>query len=106
MATRKRGSTKLAARQAPVARLSEVDVRKVIALSQRKGIKVVDWWIYGQPAPDVIGGTFQTAPRLAGSLVQALLTVKGIRQGIEVFPLGIPFPREVQIRFEAGARVR
>ena len=106
MATRKRGSTKIAARTPSAARLSEADMRKVIALSQRKGIKIVDWWIYGQPAPDAIGGTFQIAPRQAGALIQALLGVKGIRSGIEVFPLGIPFPNGVQIRFEAGARVR
>jgi hypothetical protein len=106
MATRKRGSTKTAARTKSAARLSDADVRKVIALSQRKGIKVVDWWMYGQPAPDAIGGTFQVASRQAGSIIQTLLGVKGIRPGIEVFPLGIPFPQGVHVRFQAGARVR
>ncbi len=105
MAT-KRGSSKLAAKQKGAARLREADVRKVIALSQRKGITVVDWWIYGQPAPDAVGGTLHVAPRQASSVLQALIGLKGFRPGIEVFPYGIPNPRAVQIRFTAGGRSR
>ena len=52
-----RGSDKLLDRLGNRRTISEETLRQIIQLSERDGIKLVDWWIFGQPAVDGVFGT-------------------------------------------------
>lgn len=109
MAVRKqaRGSQKLLAdRLGEGAKpIPKAELRKLLAISDRRGVKLVNWWIYGQPAPDAVLGTFQVKPALAAGVIKDLLALKNARLGFKVFPYGIPIPEAVLIDFgPAGLR--
>lgn len=103
---RARGSRKLAGAAVSGRQLSAVEMSKLVALSKRSGVKIVDWWVAGQPTPDAVSGSFQTNPRVAVAVLRDLMGLKGLRPNIEVFPYGIPVPRNVIVRFTAGGRAR
>ena len=92
---RMRGSERLAARSGFAAK----DLGKLVALSQKQGVKLVHWTIYGQPAPDGVSGAFQVNPKLASSVIAALMKVRGL--GLDVFPYGTPVPRDTMVRFRS-----
>ena len=93
--TRLRGSQKLV-------RGHTLDARELAALTRltaSRGVKVVDWTILGQPAADGVRGTVHVAAPRAGTLVAQLLRLRRLRLFVDVFPLGIPVPRQFEIRF-------
>ncbi len=89
-----RGSTKLLAGK----RLSASDLQRLVTLTQARGVKVVDWNILGQPAPEAVRGTLQVGPARASKLLADLLRLRGLRARLEVFPLGIPVPHVYNVR--------
>ena len=91
--TPRRGSEMLGSRMA----LSSKDLNQLLVISRKKGVKLVDWTIYGQPVPDSIFGAYQVNPKIAGAIVTDLLKLRGV--GFEVFPYGIPVPDNVLVRF-------
>jgi hypothetical protein len=84
--------------------LPEEDLKRIIDLANEHG-KLVNWWILGQPAPDVVVGSIVTPISSAGPVVTGLLGLSATRLSLDVFPLGIPFPDEalVEFRSQTGA---
>ena len=81
--------------------LSKTALAKLIASVEREGVKVVDWTIYGIPAPEGIKGTVQVPYKEAGRFVQGLMGSSGLRLRVtDMFPYGIIDPEGVQITFE------
>lgn len=96
MAAKKvRGSEKLLARKAVAAK----DLARLVAVTKMKGVKVVDWHILGQPAPEAITGILQVGAGRTAAVLAKLIAIRGIRPRFEVFPLGIPVPDVYSIRF-------
>jgi hypothetical protein len=93
-----RGSERMLKARMDRRTLPERDLQQLVELSRQDGVELRDIWIYGQPAPDVVSGTFQVNPEIAANVVQELL-VREIRFRLDVFPLGIPIPDVVQIDF-------
>ena len=91
---RVRGSELLAGR-----RVTASELQQLVSLGQKQGIRLVHWSIYGQPAPDGVSGAFQVKPELAGSVLAALMKMRGV--GVDVFPYGIPVPKDMVIRFNS-----
>ena len=83
------------------AALSSSELQQLVALGQKQGIKLVHWSIYGQPAPDAVSGAFQIKPGRAGDVLTTLARLKGL--SLDVFPLGLPVPREMIVRFNSRA---
>lgn len=79
--------------------LSKQDLARLVSATKGAGIKVVDWHILGQPAPESVYGTVTVSAGKAPGFLRDLLRLKGFRPRVEVFPLGIPFPRQYNIRF-------
>ena len=81
--------------------MSQAQLDNIIKIVQGKGIKVVDWHVLGQPAPESIRGTLQVNASRAGALLQAIVKLKGLSPYVEVFPHGIPNPNlfNVRVRF-------
>lgn len=64
--------------------------------------QIVDWWIKGQPHPELIVGKVKVKPGQVGEVVDKLLEFEKLRLHLKVFPNGFPFPDEVLIGFERG----
>lgn len=84
--------------------LPEDGLRKLLALSDMEGVKVVHWQTHGQPGPDVLRGRFQVTPEVAGRLVERLISEE-ILLSLEVFPIGIPWPDVINIGFASQGLV-
>ena len=93
--TPRRGSANLAiARTIPPR-----DLAAIIDLTRRRGVRLVDWNIVGQPSPEAIDARIEVSPAGAPKLIQELLRYKHLRPHIEIFPVGIPNPANLSIRF-------
>lgn len=79
--------------------LAKSDLARLVQLTKSSGVKLVDWHVLGQPAPESVLGSVLVSSARAGSFVSALLKVRGLRPRVEVFPLGIPVPRQFSVRF-------
>jgi hypothetical protein len=97
----KRGSEKLLASGTS---LTEKDLSQILRISSKRNVKLVNWCIYGQPAPDGVCGEFQVSPTIATSVIRDLIRLRNIRVGLEVFPYGIPVPDGVMVRFNSRMR--
>jgi|SRR5215218_2539319 len=69
--------------------LPKEDLQQLVAFSQQDGVELVDIWIYGQPDPDVVSGSFQVNPEVAASVVQDLIRQR-VRYHLDIFPYGVP----------------
>jgi len=94
-ARRTRGSAKLP----PGRSIRPKDLQKIIALTKRTGVRVVDWTILGQPTPDAVTGSLHVRPGQAPRVLAGLLKLKDLRPELRVFPRGIPRPDLFEIRF-------
>ena len=72
------------------------------SLEEDEAIDLLHWWWRGQPAVDAIAGVVRVSPETAGKVVDKLVNFERLRLNLDVFPYGIPVPREVLIRFEQG----
>ncbi len=97
MAARKkaRGSAKLRGTL-----LNEKELGALTSLVKKRGVKVVDWCIYGQPGPDGVCGAVHVRRPVAGRFINDLLKLRKLRLELEVFPEGIPVPNLYEIRFK------
>jgi len=97
MPPKPRGSEKLAASR----RISEKNLDRIVALTRARGVKVIDWHVLGQPAPDAIQGTFQVGAGRVSGLVEEVLKLRDLRPRFDIFPYGIPKPDifNVRVRF-------
>ncbi len=81
--------------------LPEKQLQQLLSLSQRQA-RLVYWFPKGQPVPDAIYGAVIVQPDRAGRLIDRYLKLEGLGLRLDVFPLGIPVPEEVLIRFQQG----
>lgn len=88
------------------AQISAADLKAMVALTRQQGFKIIDWWVLGQPHPEVVYGTIQVDVAGTGGLVQDILKLKGVRTRLKIFPYGIPVPDFVHVRFEASGDIR
>jgi hypothetical protein len=93
-----RGSDRMMQERMERRTFSQEQLQQLVELSRKDGVELRDIWIYGQPDPDVVSGTFDVNPDNTASLVQDLLNQE-IRFRLEMFPLGIPFPEIIRIDF-------
>lgn len=94
-----RGSTKMAKQRG----ISEKGLSQLLESAKSSG-KLVDWFPYGQPAPDGVSGAVKVPIKDLGGVIQRLIEIEGLRLQLRVFPYGIPVPDEVLVRFEDGSR--
>lgn len=80
--------------------VSRESLRHLIKVTRSQGAILDNWWIRGIPAIDSVVGSVRVKPDLAGSLIQELLTINGLRLKLEGFPIGIPNPEFIQVNFE------
>ena len=92
-----RGSERLMAERS----FSEDQLRQLLRLSQRTA-KLVYWFPRGQPVPDSIYGAVVLPVGKAGGFIDRLHRIEGLQLRLDVFPLGIPVPEELLVRFEQG----
>src|ERR1700674_4968283 len=91
MSMAERGSEHLAAeRIGEGAKLTREDLQRVVDAARDQEARIVNWWIYGQPAIDGVVGVANVGVNRLGAVVQALATVKGVPLTVKVFPYGIP----------------
>lgn len=76
-------------------------LQRIAKLIDRDDVKILDWWIYGQPAIDRVRGAFRCDPKRAASIVEKLVADEA-RWNIRLFPYGIPVPDEVLVQIEHG----
>ena len=101
-----RGSERLTAeRIGEGARLTKEDLQRIVDAARDQEAKIVNWWIYGQPAIDGVVGVANVGVSGLGAVVQGLATVKGIPLTLRVFPYGIPVVDGALVEFTTpGAR--
>jgi hypothetical protein len=77
------------------------ELEKIVAIARSKGVKVVDWHVLGQPAPDAVLGTLQVSVSKANTLLQQIMKLKNLRPVVEIFPHGTPNPNvfNFKVRF-------
>ena len=96
MATQtKRGSEQL--EQQPI---SHKHLEELLHALHEEELEIVHWFPKGIPAPEVLYGAVRARPEVVGKIVGKLVKAEGVRLRLDVFPLGIPFPEEVLVRFE------
>ncbi len=83
--------------------IDEAQLKKIAAIADGDRARIIDWWIYGQPAFDRLNATFQVKRGDVGRVVDQLLA-DGPRGRVELFPIGIPFPEEIVVHFKSGPR--
>jgi hypothetical protein len=93
--TEKRGSEQLE-QQA----LSHKHLEQLLRMLKEEELEIVHWFPKGIPAPEVLYGAVRARPEVVGTIVGKIVKAEGVRLRLDVFPLGIPFPDEVLIRFE------
>lgn len=92
----KRGSAHLQ-EQLP---LSHEHLEQLLKGLQEEELEIVHWFPKGIPAPEVLYGAVRVRPDVVGKVVGKIIKAEGVRLRLDVFPLGIPFPEEMLIRFE------
>lgn len=84
--------------------LSRKDLQSIINVARRRGVRVIDWEQYGQPAIDAVAGKYQVSASAANAVLRDLLRLD-MRLHLDVFPNGVPVVDHYTIGFETG-RVR
>jgi hypothetical protein len=92
----KRGSEQLHEQQ----QLSHRHLEQLLKALREEELEIVHWFPKGIPVPEVLYGAVRVRPELAGKVVGKIVKAEGVRLRLDVFPLGIPFPEELLIRFE------
>lgn len=82
--------------------IPEEALKNVVAVARELDVQIVDWCQFGQPAVDGACGRFQVDPPIAGTLIQRLLEIPGMRCKLDVLPNGIPVPDVISIDMTAG----
>jgi hypothetical protein len=91
----KRGSEKLLKTT-----LDQRKVNDLLATLRAHGAKIEEWWIYGQPRPDILGGAVRVPVTSTGPLIQELIKASPQLE-LKIFPKGIPVPDEVIVTLKS-----
>ncbi len=91
-----RGSARLPAR------VRKADIDRLLKSAQMDGVKLVEYFPIGIPAPDGGWGVWHVRPGRVGTLIEAILKNRLI-PGVKVFPKGIPWPKIFEVTFEVGS---
>jgi hypothetical protein len=84
---------------------TEQDLERLVA-ADADGVKLVEYFPKGIPAPDGGWGTYHVKPDALAALIQSLTQHNNV-PGIWIFPKGIPRPDLFEVGFAAGsARAR
>lgn len=75
------------------------ELETVLDITEEDGIRLLQWWIRGQPNPDALTGAIRADRDHAARVIDRLLALEKSRLRLDVFPYGIPIPDEVLIRF-------
>lgn len=76
---------------------------RFINISRNKGVKLVDWCVFGTPAIDGVCGRYQVDPTVALTVIKELVNIKDIRIRFDYFPYGVPYPPDgAFVSFRAG----
>lgn len=105
MATERRGSEALLERLGQGCAFDETVLRKVVDAVGELDVEVVGWWCRGQPRPDFYSGTVRVSAGRVGEVVQRLADLRaGSAIGLELFPIGIPWPEWFHVNFKSGGQ--
>jgi hypothetical protein len=91
-----RGSAQLAGR------VKRADLTRLLKSAQLEGVKLVEFFPIGIPAPDGGWGVWHVRPGRVGALLEAILKNR-VTPGVTVFPKGIPRPDLFEVTFEVGS---
>lgn len=81
--------------------ISAEEIDRLVAILDRDGIQVEDFYCKGVPRPDVISVHASVSAGAAGGLTTDLLRFRDLRaRGIVYFPKGIPWPELLEAKFE------
>jgi hypothetical protein len=97
MATETKRGSALLQEQGPI---SHKHLEQLLKSLQEEELEIVHWFPKGIPAPEVLYGAVRARPEVVGQVVGRIIKAEGVRLRLDVFPLGIPYPEEVLIRFE------
>lgn len=84
--------------------MSRDALKRLIALAERPGTKLVNWERLGTPHPDRIIATIDVPVADVGQAVHDAFTITGLRAKVIGFPNGIPTLDAVRLHVEATAR--
>ena len=68
---------------------------------QKQNLKVERIWWDGQPWPDIMVAQTRIRVKEIGNLAKVFEQKKSRIDGLEIFPLGIPFPEELMVNIRA-----
>jgi hypothetical protein len=91
-----RGSKQLAAR------VRKADIDRLLKSANMDGVKLVEYFPIGIPAPDGGWGVWHVRPGRVGKLIETILDSR-LSPGVKVFPKGIPWPEIFEVVFEVGS---
>jgi len=86
-----------------MAQYGEEDLALLIAVGERIGVKLTDFFPFGVPAFDGASGTWRVTPEQLPGLIEGLTQLK-IVPNLKVFPKGLPSTEAYDVVFEAGSR--
>jgi hypothetical protein len=87
--------------------LPKAEVDKLWKLiDSHEQLKLLHWWIKGQPAIDALYGIVRVPIKASGEVVPMLLEFQRLRLRLDLFPYGTPWPDELLIAFEPAAQIR
>ena len=100
-----RGSEQLLSRLADAKILDQDSLAQLVGFTRKRGVRLVHWWIRGQPRPDWVEGAFLASPGSAPGLITDLLRFNRVRFRLDVFPYGIPVPDEIMIKVQNAGQL-
>jgi hypothetical protein len=82
--------------------LDRGELRRLVgAALEKPGVKLIDWWWFGQPAIDGVFGKFEVPARSLGDAVRDMAGSR-VRPVFRVFPKGLPVPTDFLVEVRAG----
>ena len=87
----------------PKAQYGAADLALLIAVGERIGVKLTDFFPSGVPAFDGASGTWRATPEQLLGLIEGLTQLKVV-PNLKVFPKGLPSAEAYDVVFEVGSR--
>ena len=78
--------------------LEKEELRKLVDALRGSHYKVVDWHIYGQPAPDALKGALHVPVDQLPIAIKELFGLSS-KVWVDIFPLGTPVPDVFHVTF-------
>jgi hypothetical protein len=74
-------------------------------LDEHPDLRLVHWWIKGQPAIDDLVGHVRIPITSAPEVVASLFEFQALRLRLDLFPYGQPVPDEILVSFRHAGRL-